>query len=206
MSEKRPLTIVVDLDFRTTGAQAFDEAVRLARGAGGAAVHLVHVFHGKLDEGERRRLVGDLRAYVNDKAKAAGGFGGITVGIHLRSGDAVREIVQLASDVHANLIVVGTDEKPHLKSWVVGSLAERLLHAASCSVIVAGPKPEPVKHEPAIEPPCSDCLKARASSKGKTWWCERHAHAMRHAHVFSYQREIPLAEHDSEVIPTGIDV
>lgn len=207
MSDKTPFSIVVDLDFAATGGRAFDEAVRTARAIPGrAAIHLVHVFGGALDDTQRRKLVGQLRNYANDKAAAVGGLGGITVGIHLRSGNTVREIVQLASDVHANLIVVGTDEKPHLKSWIVGTLAERLLKAAPCPVLVAGPAPEPVAHEPAIEPPCADCLAARASSHGKTWWCERHTRAMKHAHLFSYEREIPFAEHDSEVIPTGIDM
>jgi nucleotide-binding universal stress UspA family protein len=205
MVEQTPFSIVVDLDFKPTGGRAFEEAARVAKSVPLAAIHLVHVFSGQLDDAERRKLVGQLRLYVNEKAASLGGLGGVTVGIHLRSGHEVREIVQLASDVQAGLIVVGTNEKPH-KHWVLNLLAERLLHAAPCPVLVAGPKPEPVAHEPAIEPPCADCLKARASSKGNTWWCERHAHKMKKAHVFSYERAIPLAEHDSEVIPTGIDV
>jgi len=42
-------------------------------------------------------------------------------------------------------------------------------------------------------------------SSSQFWWCERHSRHAPRAHVFSYQRELPFATHDSEVIPTGID-
>jgi nucleotide-binding universal stress UspA family protein len=40
---------------------------------------------------------------VNEKAAAAGGFNAMTVGIHLRTGKPVREIVQLATELSADL-------------------------------------------------------------------------------------------------------
>jgi hypothetical protein len=73
--------------------------------------------------------------------------------------------------------------------------------------VLAGPKPiEPLVHYPAIEPPCSDCVKARTQSGGREWWCMRHTThgATAGAHVYSYQRELPFAQLDSSVIPTGI--
>ncbi|HEY8087794.1 MAG TPA: hypothetical protein VIF09_08115, partial [Polyangiaceae bacterium] len=83
---------------------------------------------------------------------------------------------------------------------------ERLIAGAPCPVLIASPPPKhPPKHEPTIEPACPQCLQARAASKGAQWWCERHAHRSNQGHAFSYQRELPFASHDSEVIPTGID-
>ncbi len=200
------LSIVVGLAFTDSDGPAFDQATRIAQRVPRSALHLVHVFHADLSEERSRDLIGHLRLYVNEKAAAAKGLRGMTVGIHLRAGQVVREIVQLAAEVQADLIVVGSQKGPHLKQWIMGSTAEKLVAGGPCSVLVASPRPtQPEKHEPAIEAPCSDCLRTRASSSGSHWWCERHSQHAKRAHVYSYQRELPLASHDSEVIPTGID-
>lgn len=205
-SESR-LTVVVGLDFTDADGPAFDQAVRIAQRVPRSELHLVHVFGAEPSRAKSKELVGHLRLYVNEKAAAMGGLGGITVGIHLRSGKPVREIVQLATEVSADIIVVGSYRGPHLSHWVLGSTAERLIHAAPCPVLVASPRPkEPAKHEPSIEPPCPDCVRARSASRGKEWWCERHSHVAVGGHLYSYQRELPFASHDSEVIPTGVDL
>jgi len=199
------LAIVVGLEFTDADGVAFDQAVRIARRVPRSELHVVHVFGEEPSKARSRELVDHLRLYVNEKAAAAGGFKAMTVGIHLRTGKPVREIVQLATDVSADLVVIGSHKGPHMKSWIVGSTAEHLLAAAPCPVLVAPPHPKAVApHEPAIEAPCPDCLRVRATSRGAEWWCERHAHHAKRAHTFSYQRELPFASHDSEVIPTGI--
>jgi len=199
------LSIVVGLAFTDADGIAFDQAVKVATGAGHSELHLVHVFDAAKPEAEARGLVEHLRLYVNEKAAALGGLGPMTVGIHLRAGSPVRELAQFAGEVHANLIVIGSHKGPHLKSWLVGSTAEQLIASAPCPVLVAAPKPRPEKAGvPEIEPPCPDCVRVRAMTRGGDWWCERHSHHAKQAHTFSYQREIPFASHDSEVIPTGI--
>ena len=201
------LSIVVGTDFNDASGFAFDAAARLAQRVPRSELHLVHVLDAEPSQGRGRELVGHLRLYANEKAARIGGLRGITVGIHLRFGKPVREIAQLATDVRADLIVVGSPAAPHMKSWLVGSTAERLVAWAAFPVLIAGPKPASrEKQEPEIEPACADCLRARALSAGAAWWCERHSHHAKRAHTFSYQREIPFESHDSEVIPTGIDV
>jgi nucleotide-binding universal stress UspA family protein len=201
-----PLSIIVGLAFTDADGVAFDQAVRLAKRVSRSELHLVHVFGAEPSVGRSRELVDHLRLYVNEKAAAAGGLEAMTVGIHLRTGKPVREIVQLATDVRADLIVIGSHKGPHMKSWLVGSTAEHLLATAPCPVLVAPPRQKAIApHEPAIEPPCPSCLKVRATSSGAKWWCERHEHHAKQAHTFSYQRELPFASHDSEVIPTGIN-
>ena len=200
------LSVVVGLGFTDADGAAFDQGARVARRVKGSQLHLVHVFSDAPSAEKSRDLVSHLRLYVNEKTAAMGSLNGMTVGIHLRTGKRVREIVQLATEVGAQLIVVGANAGPHLKSWFVGTTAEQLLDSAPCAVVVAPPKPKGVvAHDPVIEPPCPDCLRARSASGGKEWWCDRHRHNSEAGHTFSYQREIPLTEHDSEVIPTGID-
>jgi nucleotide-binding universal stress UspA family protein len=200
--------IVVGLDFAEGGEFAFRQAARIAQGIPGCHLHLVHVFDAMPSAEDNPQQTADLlRVYASEEASAAGGLDGVTIGIHLRAGDAVREIVQLATDVGAQLVVLGARKGPHLKSWLVGSTAEKVVAAASCPVLVAGPRPheaDAAHREVEIEPPCPDCTNARFSSSGNAWWCARHARHAQPAHVFSYHREWPLAMHDSAVIPTGI--
>ena len=207
MNSESRLCVVVGLDLTPTEALAFGQAARVARTVPGAEIHLVHVLGGRdATEARRRDLVERLRVYANEEGRALGGLGGVTIGIHVRAGDPAREIAQLASDLGASLVVLGARHRPHLRSWVIGSTAQHLLASAPCPVLVAGPKRDPEKHEPAIEPPCPDCLRVRAARNGTAFWCERHRHHVKPAHTFSYQRELPLATHDSSVIPTGIDM
>ena len=200
------LCIVVGLAFTDADGPAFDLAVHLAQRVRRGEIHLVHVFAKGPGEARERDLVAHLRLYVNEKAAAMSGLGGMQVGIHLRAGSPAREIARLASEVHADVITVGSHRGPHLRHWLVGSTAEELIASAGCPVLVSPPRPRvAAQHEPAIEPPCPDCVRTRVASKGAQWWCDRHSHQVAGAHVYSYQRELPFAFHDSEVTPTGVD-
>jgi Universal stress protein family len=115
----------------------------------------------------------------------------------------------MAAELETALIVLGTPRHAHLRSLVLGAIAVKLLQHAPCPVVLAGPQPVELRvHHPAIEPACPDCLRARGRTRGREWWCARHtslgATALGHGHVYSYQRELPFASPDAEVIPTGI--
>lgn len=202
-----PVRIVVALGFNDADGPAFDQAVRLTRRVPGSELHLVHVFEHAPSEAKREDLVEHLRLYVSEKAEMTGGLGGITVGIHLRAGKVVRELTQLATDVGADFVVVGAPRRSPLEHWIAGSTADRLVASAPFPVLVASRAPrdrEP--QEPAIEPPCADCVQTRIATQGARFWCERHTRAAAaRPHTYSFQREIPFGSHDSEVLPTGID-
>jgi nucleotide-binding universal stress UspA family protein len=198
--------VVVGLDFSDADGPAFDQAARLAMHVPGSVLHLVHVFHTAPSPEKSRDLASHLRLYVNEKAAAANGLRGISVGIHIRGGVAVNQLVQLAADVQADIIVVGSHKGPHVKNWLDGSTVERLVSGATFPVLVASNKvPAVAKDDMTIEPACPECLKTRAAPGSTQWWCERHSHVAKAGHTVSYQRDIPLSDHDSEVIPTGID-
>jgi nucleotide-binding universal stress UspA family protein len=195
--------IVVGLKFSEGGTYAFDQAARLARHIPSASIHLVHVFESSLSKEESVAMTQHLELYATEKAASLGGFPGRMTGIHLRTGDPAKAIVQLASEVDAELIVLGS-EKHATKSWFTAPTAEKVIFAAPCPVLVAGPKPlEAASTEPVIEPPCADCVATRRSTGGQHWWCARHSEHARSIHTFSYQREFPFATHDSQLGPTG---
>jgi hypothetical protein len=58
---------------------------------------------------------------------------------------------------------------------------------------------------PAIEPLCADCESVRRLSANTQTWCARHAEHHVHGHAYHYERELPLAQHDSAVTPIGVD-
>lgn len=203
-------TVVVGHDFSEdspASGYAFEQAARVARRVRGSQLHVLHVIDGDSTAEGAKQLAERLRIYIEETAKAIGGLERQVIGVHVRRGRPARELAQLARDVGADLIVVGTRKGAHLKQLFVGSVAERLLAAAPCPVFVAGPMPAggDDAHEPVIEPACSACVDSRFKSSGREWWCARHAEHHAQAHSYSFQRELPLRTHDNAVTPTGVD-
>ncbi len=201
----KPFCLVAGLSFTDAGAYAFEQAVRIARRIPGCALHLIHVVDGESSESETRELAGHLQLYADQSARRLGGLDGLSVGVHVRTGDPAEELARFVGEVAADLMIAGSHRglfrRDHSSPTVM-----RLGELVSCPVVVAGPKPKPkAKAEPAIEPPCPDCVRTRAASNGSRWWCARHEeHAVRR-HIYSYQGEWSFRTHDSGVTPTGVD-
>jgi nucleotide-binding universal stress UspA family protein len=206
-STAQPFVLIVALDLTDTasGGYALDQATRIAGRVPGSQLHVLHVS----TEDVKSETLGLLRHYVSAKATALGGPMQQTVAVHVRSGDPAHEIVQLATDLSADLVIVGTHKMPHLKNLFVGSTAERVMQSASCPVVVAGPRPKPEPpHVIVIEPACPVCVQTRFQTGGRSWWCERHSehHAvLTHHHIYSYESGLPFEDHDYEVAASGTD-
>jgi nucleotide-binding universal stress UspA family protein len=108
--------------------------------------------------------------------------------LHVRLGTPDVEIAQLASDVGADLVVVGTHTHTGMERLLLGSVAASLIRNAPCPVLVCRPKAA-AKWE-RILPPCADCRAAQQRTDGKSLWCERHAQHHRRAHTYS---EVPAS-------------
>lgn len=101
-------------------------------------------------------------------------------------------ISRLASELEADLIVIGTHGLQGVARWLLGSVAEGVVRLAQCPILVV--PPEPGKLEvPAIEPACARCIAARQASQGAAMWCEQHRerHGRRHTY---YQADRGAAE------------
>jgi nucleotide-binding universal stress UspA family protein len=59
---------------------------------------------------------------------------------HIRLDAASEEISQLAADLEADLVVVGTHGRRGLGRFLLGSVAEGVVRAAPCPVFVVRPK------------------------------------------------------------------
>ncbi len=78
-------------------------------------------------------------------------------------------LAQVASDLNANLIVVGTHGRRGLARVLMGSVAEATLRHARCPVLVI-PQEEQAP-EVKIDPPCPACLLARSAPGSQEIWC-----------------------------------
>ena len=113
--------IVVGVDF-TPGA---DIAVQRARELGeiqGAELVLVHAG----DEVTRLEALRDLLAGA-----------GLAVRHVVRDGAADDALVETAAEVEADLVLTGAREQSHARRWLLGSVAEKVVRAAPCSVLCA---------------------------------------------------------------------
>jgi nucleotide-binding universal stress UspA family protein len=208
-SVERPFVLVVGVnrDDIDSSGYALDHGARIAMRIDRSEMHVVHVLAPKATDELAKDTKRWLERYITAKATALAGLARQSVGVHVRSGDAAHEIARLASDVAADMILVGTHKAPHLKTLFVGSTAERLLANTSCPVFVAGPRPKPEpSHVIVIEAACDDCLRTRRATQGRSWWCPRHSenHHLHGHHHYSYTTELPFDAHDSTVTSTGV--
>ena len=204
--DRRPFVLLVSLDLADTdsGGYALDQALRIAARIPDVQMHVLHV----TDRSPEQQTLDLLRHYVTEKAEALPGFALAGIGVHVRKGEPGHVIAQLAAEIGADMVVVGTHRVPTFSTMIKGHTGERVTNESTCPVLVAGPRPKPeAPHVIVIDGPCPDCVGARQSSAGRTWWCTRHAehHPVLRHHLYAYATELPYAQHDSEVAATGVD-
>ncbi|MEO9158816.1 MAG: universal stress protein [Kofleriaceae bacterium] len=90
--------------------------------------------------------------------------------LHVREGMPPEEIANLAAELRADLIVVGRFGLHH-RGRHLGSVASRVLDAATCPTLVVGLTDD----SPDAIAQCVDCVAARAESDGERWFCAAHS-------------------------------
>jgi nucleotide-binding universal stress UspA family protein len=176
--------IIAAVDRTPASDPAATTAAALAQGITGAELHLVHVI-APLPEAAfpvvpPNALLEDARKFIDGVTRTvADRFGG-RIAAHLAAGEPAREILQLATDLEADVVVVGTHGKKALERMLVGSVSLNVVKKARCPVIVARPKEYVNDDVPEILPPCPRCLETQRVSAGERLWCEDHSR--QHAH------------------------
>lgn len=174
-----------------TAEHALSEAARIAQKHGSSELHLVHVVldrgaadsqtdsllvHGMLADA-RRELRARVEALESENARRV--FG------HIRVGAPVRGILQVAADIDADLIVVGTHKRSGFRRFMLGSVAERVLRDGHCPVLVVMPKDHPrAVQEGTIEPPCPSCVEVRLQTNNAARWCDQHSRQAMRSHIY----------------------
>jgi nucleotide-binding universal stress UspA family protein len=131
--------VVVGIDFDAPGLSAVDQAIGMAT-MGLMEIHICHAIEPRpeLDTSERQmkarheEVLRFVRAHVPAELEQR-------VRMHLAVADPADALAQLAVDVDADLIVVGTHGKKGITRLVKGSVGHDLLQKAPCPVLVAIP-------------------------------------------------------------------
>lgn len=206
MDSTRTYVVVVAIDYSSTGDLALTRAFELATERRNAEVHIVHVLQtfgalapfelGLGTGGPDPALVAEaseqLRTYADRKLQEFKAHAGAAEGklfdravSHLRLESPAHEIAQLASDLEADIVVVGTHGRRGASRLLLGSVAEGVVRLAPCAVLVVRPRAEGKNENvPSIEPACPRCVERRKATGGQELWCEQHQerHGRRHTY------------------------
>jgi nucleotide-binding universal stress UspA family protein len=200
MSNK-PFIVVVGCDYSVHAERALIAAFEQAQRHVVAEIHVAHVTQSTSIEPSVPGMpvassavlpglsLSEQREHLVDYLKSA------TVKLRLDAGAKARVVahvlldtpmvglVSLATQLEADLIVVGTHGRNGIARWLLGSVAEGVVRQAACPVLVIPPARQALE-APSIEPPCPHCLEARKVSAGEEMWCKQHKqhHARRHTY------------------------
>lgn len=199
--KSKPFVIVVGTDFSPYSERALRAAYEQARHHPSAELHLAHASSAGIDSvfpapaplsklGEaplenldalKERSVEHLDAFIATLAPAE--RANVRFIAHVLHDTPLEALTWLASELQADLIVVGTHGRRGVARWLLGSVADGVVRQASCPVLVVPPEPDSLR-VPRIEPPCPRCVEARTDSAGVEIWCAQHRerHGRRHTY------------------------
>src|SRR5215213_4816818 len=134
MTEPFVTKILVATDGSSDAALAARAAADLAKTTG-AEFHLVHAWQvgvsPRLGTYLRTQAERDARALLEGQVEVVQTLGASVAGSHLREGRAVEEILDLAEEIRAGLVVMGSRGLGPVGRLLLGSVCEGVVHDAS---------------------------------------------------------------------------
>jgi nucleotide-binding universal stress UspA family protein len=152
-----PSRVLLATDGSGEAELATRTAVDLAR-MSGSELHVVHVLDAPnpallypeytspegawtmpdypLEEDFQRRWEQLGRAVLDAEAERVRSAGGTVAQAHLATGDAPREIVHLAEDLDAGLVVMGSRGLGGIRRALMGSVSDAVVRHAHCPVLI----------------------------------------------------------------------
>ncbi|HEY4117827.1 MAG TPA: universal stress protein [Byssovorax sp.] len=143
-----PFVVLAAVDLSDASESIVDRALDLASDHPGASLHLVSVRELGLEllppphdlYGSPLYPLREIAAKAGVSARARGLVRVAKIVTHAAEGDPAAEIIALAADVDADLVVVGTHGRSGLRRALMGSVAEGVVRRAGCPVYVMRPK------------------------------------------------------------------
>jgi nucleotide-binding universal stress UspA family protein len=146
------LKLLVALDFSDCSRAALEAALTVAERASPVELVLLTVLeplsdsaaqtHGALSDTER--AVDELTRMVDAAARARGHHAGLPATMHVHftatRGAPAEQIIEQAGAYRVDALVMGTHGRTGLNRLIAGSVAERVVRSASCSVLTVKPK------------------------------------------------------------------
>lgn len=212
-SDDRPFSIVVGFDFSDLGKLALAESLGLASLNERTVLHILGVLDAgdglgpvrpvrKADYATTAQVQAEIKQVVDAKIQKYDPSR-FRFYIHARIGEPAEEIIRLADEAYADLIVIGTHGRSGIERLLLGSVSERVVRHAGCPVLVMRPKREPASPEADAYQPelaCAHCVVRRLETDGAEWWCAEHAKTYVHPHRYSYSTNIGPIEPDDWTI------
>ncbi|MGZ8595280.1 MAG: universal stress protein [Actinomycetota bacterium] len=131
--------ILVAVDGSREGGKTVPVAIDLATKYG-SAVTVVHVReHGRYEGADVDLGPGAPAEVIVDTVKGAFEAAGLEARTEVRRvspGDTPEQIVGVAQEVHADLLVMGTRGMTEWKSLLLGGVANKVIHHATCPVLL----------------------------------------------------------------------
>lgn len=137
--------ILCPVDFSDHSRRALDHAIAIARWYE-SAVTVLHVFSSVpvaafgpgpavfepivLTPVDRDQLLADVKAFAATESAP-----GVRIDAIVRQGNTAGEILEQATSMKADLLVIGTHGRTGFERLVLGSVAERVLRKATCPVM-----------------------------------------------------------------------
>ena len=149
-----PYTILAAIDYSETASLVVQEAVDLAREKHAAAIHFLHVHPWPVDDAGQEARHAELLEWLGARLQGSQGLSATAKVIgHEVSGEPAPMIVELAAELSADAVVVGTHGRTGMQRLLLGSVAAAVVKDCGCPVLVVRPKHH--AHTPVqIEPPC----------------------------------------------------
>ena len=143
--------VVVCFDFSRSARGALYRAIALANRAPSHVLHFVCAIephgqistmphHGRVDLAYVEHVEKALLDEIAVELKGASITERVQFCVQVRIGDAADEILSVARDVGADLIIVGSEGLTGVERLVLGSVSEHVVREARCTVEVARPK------------------------------------------------------------------
>ncbi|HUH00842.1 MAG TPA: universal stress protein [Kofleriaceae bacterium] len=151
-------------DFTNHAALALDQSLALSTKVGGTSLHVLVVLDEPLRDAGLIEAIDYLNAeslqqrlatVLEERARQLPGPPPRVV-VYTRIGDPAAEILRLADEVHADLIVAGTHGRTGLQRLLLGSVAEAVTRRARCPVLISRPANYPAETDDELTPEPGD--------------------------------------------------
>lgn len=135
-----PTKILLATDGSEEATLAAGTAVELAKSTG-SELHVVHVgefsptFFAQTEVGPAQ-VEREAHTLLDEQVKRIEGAGGTVTEAYLRLGRAHHEILALAKQIEAGVVVVGSRGEGDLSKALMGSVSESIVRHAHCPVFV----------------------------------------------------------------------
>jgi nucleotide-binding universal stress UspA family protein len=132
--------ILVAIDGSEPAKKAFGESIYLAQKCN-SKLDVVHVVSCELggDSAITFDLIDELKfkaKKILDDYKEMATKNNVSIEIMIIQGDPAQEIIELAKTKKHDLIIMGTRGKSVFKELLIGSVSQKVIHHASCPVLV----------------------------------------------------------------------